>query len=287
MMLSKIRAGRSKPGLRKQHISCVTLVAEYAGMVWEGGKVGDVELTLGVGDDDGCTKEAGVTVADAGGAGSTALMLQSVLPLYTLGGRGKRDLVLKGGTNCAFAPSVEHVRLCLLPILGLMGIVLECELVKRGFSFGEIRITNNGISELKNLELGERNGGIESIQVVACGVGVEEFDVDVEELQGVGVDIDLKVGGGKGKAKAFHCVCVGRLIGGGIMSTDVLLEGKKLDGTSLTEVVVKCVAEMREMAAGGGNVDYRTADQLLVFMALCGGRGIIRVGGRETRGANI
>lgn len=59
-------------------------------MVWEGGKVGDVELTLGVGDDDGGTKEAGVTVADAGGAGSTALMLQSVLPLYTLGGRVRR-----------------------------------------------------------------------------------------------------------------------------------------------------------------------------------------------------
>lgn len=72
----------------------------------------------------------------------------------------------------------------------------------------QIKITNNGISELKNLELGERNGGIESIQVVACGAGVEEFDVDVEELQGVGVDIDLKVRRRRGRVKRG---CVGGL----------------------------------------------------------------------------
>ena len=180
LSINEIRAGRSKPGLRKQHCGCVSLVAAYSGLEVLDGclRVGSESLTLRPGDGLGGGSPNRVVIADAGGAGSTALMLQSILPVFAAFGQAGRELVLKGGTNCSFAPSIDHVELCLLPILEMMGIQVKAETVKRGFStgeVGEVRVTklSGGEGCFKRLELGESNGGVESITLVVCGSSIK------------------------------------------------------------------------------------------------------------------
>ena len=107
--VKNIRAARSKPGLRPQHVASLRVAAAVGGVSVAGG-VGAVEIT--VRGSQASNQEQDVFEADAGTAGSTTLMLQASLPVCLLR-RPKETtkLRLKGGTNVPFSPGLDHARL--------------------------------------------------------------------------------------------------------------------------------------------------------------------------------
>ncbi len=72
--IEKIRAGRSKPGLMRQHLACVRAAATIGDAEVDGAEIGARMLTFRPG-----RVRAGNYRFDTGGAGSTTLVWQTVL----------------------------------------------------------------------------------------------------------------------------------------------------------------------------------------------------------------
>ncbi|KAH9366498.1 hypothetical protein HPB48_018087 [Haemaphysalis longicornis] len=97
-----IRAGRSNPGLRPQHLTGITLVKDICGGRLEQAFIGSTEVTLYPGPIRG-----GDFSADTGTAGSVVLMLQVALPCL-LFADSPSVLRLRGGTNADMAPQIDY-----------------------------------------------------------------------------------------------------------------------------------------------------------------------------------
>ncbi len=121
--MERIRAGRKKPGLARQHMTCVEAAATISGAEVEGNELGSQSLRFQPG-----TVQPGDFHFDIGTAGSTTLMLQTVLMPLLLA-EGPSRLVLEGGTHNPMAPPFEFLRDTFLPQLRAMGgqVNLECE----------------------------------------------------------------------------------------------------------------------------------------------------------------
>ena len=73
--LENIRAGREKPGLRRQHLTAVNAAVEVGAAEVKGNRMGSQELYFSP-----KTVKAGEYHFSVGTAGSTTLVLQTVLP---------------------------------------------------------------------------------------------------------------------------------------------------------------------------------------------------------------
>ncbi len=125
--IRNIRAGRAKPGLMRQHLTAVKAAAEISGAQVEGAEVGAMALTFRPGP-----VKAGDYVFRIGSAGSTTLVLQTVLPPLALAGAPSR-VAIEGGTHNSGAPPFEFLDRCLLPLIRRMGFDVTARLKRPGF----------------------------------------------------------------------------------------------------------------------------------------------------------
>jgi RNA 3'-terminal phosphate cyclase (ATP) len=125
--LRKIRAGRSKPGLAAQHLTCVQAAAEVCGGTLGGATLGSQEIELHPGP-----VRAGEYRFQIGTAGATTLVLQTVLPALLRAG-GPSQVTITGGTNVPWSPPYEYLELVFGPTLGQMGLQFEVERRRVGF----------------------------------------------------------------------------------------------------------------------------------------------------------
>lgn len=137
--IQNIRAKRSKPGLRPQHMTGLQLIAHISNGSLEDGCIGATEVTLIPGH-----LEATEATGDTGTAGSCMLLAQSALPCLLFappkpGGVATSLLHLKGGTDAAMAPTEGYFQHVLLPVLRkTLHISADITLRKRGF-FPKVR----------------------------------------------------------------------------------------------------------------------------------------------------
>ncbi|MEM2927260.1 MAG: RNA 3'-terminal phosphate cyclase [Candidatus Bathyarchaeia archaeon] len=125
--VTRIRARRSPPGLRAQHMAAVSAVSELTGARVEGLSMGSQRLLFIPGQ-----PKAGSFSLDIGTAGSVTLVLQALMPIMAFS-PGRVSIRLKGGTNNPMAPPFEFLKEVLLPILKRMGFEAELRLLRRGF----------------------------------------------------------------------------------------------------------------------------------------------------------
>jgi RNA 3'-terminal phosphate cyclase (ATP) len=135
--MHSIRARRSKPGLMRQHLTAVNAAARIGAAEVEGAELGSQQLTfrpqaIGVADYE----------FDVGTAGSTTLVLQTLLPPLLTAAR-PCTLTLRGGTHNPLAPPFEFLALAFLPLLARMGTRVTATLERCGFfpaGGGEFRV---------------------------------------------------------------------------------------------------------------------------------------------------
>lgn len=122
-----IRAGRARPGLKRQHLACIRAAAEICKGTLEGDKPNGAELRFQPGQ-----VEAGDYHFSVGSAGSALLVFQTVIwPL--LFAKGNSRVVFEGGTHNPMAPPFDFVERCFLPAIRRMGAVVNLQLERRGF----------------------------------------------------------------------------------------------------------------------------------------------------------
>ena len=121
--IDNVRARRSKPGLQRQHLTCVLAAARVCDARVKGASVGSGRVDFEPGD-----VRAGSYDFDIGTAGSTGLVLQTVLPIL-LHADGASRVAIRGGTHNPKAPCSDFLRTTFLPLIG--GVSLE--VARHGF----------------------------------------------------------------------------------------------------------------------------------------------------------
>jgi RNA 3'-terminal phosphate cyclase (ATP) len=132
LRMRRIRAGRKRPGLQAQHLACVSAAARLCNGVARapGGKpleIGGQELELVPG-----TEQASVLELDIGTAGSTTLLVQTILVPAIASGKPLKAIVT-GGTHNPLAPPFEFLDRVFLPHLRAMGADVTATLEQHGF----------------------------------------------------------------------------------------------------------------------------------------------------------
>lgn len=151
--IRNLRARRTRPGLRPQHLTALRAAAAVGGAAVEGAALGSQVVTFRPGP-----VRPGEYRFAIGTAGSTTLVLQTVLPAL-LTARGPSTLVLEGGTHNPLAPPFDFLAATYLPLLRRMGPRVEATLVRPGFvpsGGGEIRVTVRPAPRLTPLTLTAR-----------------------------------------------------------------------------------------------------------------------------------
>jgi RNA 3'-terminal phosphate cyclase (ATP) len=148
-----IRAGRAKPGLLRQHLTAVLAATEIGDAVSDGAEIGSPELVF---------RPEKIRPGEyrfaIGSAGSTTLVLQTVLPALMVAA-GPSRLTLEGGTHNPFAPPFDSLARTFLPQLARFGARVEATLVRPGFypaGGGRMEIEINPAPKLYPIQLTER-----------------------------------------------------------------------------------------------------------------------------------
>ncbi len=125
--ISNIRAGRSKPGLRAQHLTAVEAIAQVCGAETRGARLGSTELVFRPGP-----IIPGSYRFDIGTAGATSLVLQTVLlPLSR--GAEMSTVAITGGTHVPWSPCFHYLEWSWLPVLRGLGCDARLTLKRAGF----------------------------------------------------------------------------------------------------------------------------------------------------------
>jgi len=125
--LRGVRAGRSKPGLMRQHLTALDAAARIGNAAVSGAALGAQEIAFRP-----QAVQSGDYLFAIGTAGSTTLVLQTVLPAL-MSAEGESRLTLVGGTHNPMAPPFHFLQRSFAPLLQRLGVGLELKLERHGF----------------------------------------------------------------------------------------------------------------------------------------------------------
>jgi len=264
--IRRIRAGRAKPGLLRQHLTAVQAAAAVCGARTAGALLGSQALEFVPGAVRGGDYEFAI-----GSAGSCTLVLQTVLPAL-LRVDAPSTLKLSGGTHNPFAPPAHFLQRAFLPLLAKMGARVKLEIVRCGFypaGGGELRVHIEPCVALAPLHLMQR-GAVLRIHAESLVAGVPA-QVARRELAVVQVALGLadealalrELPPDQGPGNALLLTCEHEHA-----SEVVVAFGER--GVSAEKVAARAVSEMRAYLEAGAAVGEHLADQLLLPMALAG-----------------
>jgi len=152
--MTNIRGARKpKPGLMRQHLTCVKAAQEVCGATVEGAEIGSQELVFRPG-----AIKAGDYHFAIGTGGSTTLVLQTLIPAL-LQADGVSTVRIEGGTHNPMAPPFDFIDACYLPALRRMGVRIAVTLERTGFmqaGGGSIMAEIHPLKKWKRLALLER-----------------------------------------------------------------------------------------------------------------------------------
>jgi RNA 3'-terminal phosphate cyclase (ATP) len=151
--IDHIRARRPRPGLQRQHLTCVEAAAEVSRARTTGAALGSRHLTFEPGN-----LAAGEYNFKVGTAGSAILVLQTVLPPLLLAD-GPSRVTISGGTHNIAAPPFDFLQAAFLPLVGRMGPRVTATLDRHGFypaGGGKLTVEIEPVRRMTPIDLLER-----------------------------------------------------------------------------------------------------------------------------------
>ncbi|HEX5708661.1 MAG TPA: RNA 3'-terminal phosphate cyclase [Pyrinomonadaceae bacterium] len=267
--VERVRARRDPPGLKRQHLAAVHAAAQIGGAEVQGASVGAREFTFVPGE-----VTPGEYTFSIGTAGSTTLVLQTVLPPL-MKASGPSVVTLEGGTHNVMAPPFDFLQKSFLPLVGRTGPRVTAELERYGFyppGGGRFHVYVEPSAESQRLDI-DALGRIKARRAVALvvklppSIGERELAVVREQLGWDETDAELRVEESRNA-----------LSPGNVVMLEVESEHLTEVFTSVGErgVRAEVVAERAAREAArylelGAPVDEHLADQLLLPLALGAG----------------
>jgi RNA 3'-terminal phosphate cyclase (ATP) len=265
--IDKIRAGRKKPGLMRQHLAAVRAATEICGAQTQGAEVGSTALSFEPGP-----VRAGDYVFNIGSAGSTSLVLQTVLVPLALAG-APSHVTIQGGTNNLAAPPFEFVDRAFLPPLRRMGFVVEATLTRPGYypaGGGEIVVTIGAAQEKRVLHLTERGALVaRKGEAIVSNLSYLIAQREITRLRAaLGWPDDCLQAITETRATGPGNIIVVTIVHEHV--TEVCVAFGRI-GASAEAVASECAEEANAYLDGAHPVGTHLADQLLLPMALGSG----------------
>jgi len=266
VVVRNIRAKRERPGLAPQHLAAVAAVATVCGARVEGLAPRSRQVRIAPG-----TISGGGYRFDVGTAGSVALVLQALLPLWIASGHAAA-VTVTGGTDVPHAPPFDYFQNVLLPLLARLGVEVRIQGIRRGYyprGGGEVRLTV-APGSLEPLVLDER-GAILAIEGRAHVSSIPEHiatrmrDAALERCPQARVEVEV-VDAARAAGPGGAIVVWART------GATVLGAGRVAERGVRAETLGAAVGE--ELAAdlsAGATLDRHAADQMLVYLALAKG----------------
>ena len=268
--IENIRAGRKEPGLQRQHLAAVRAAAQVGRAEVSGDALGSQQLTFVPQD-----IAPGKCKFSVGTAGSTTLVLQTVLPALMLASK-PTSLTLEGGTHNTAAPAYDFVARTFVPILKRIGANVDMQLLAYGFypaGGGVIKVAIQPSSELWRLELtshgnpGERMARV-LIANLPRNIAERELAVIAQRFSWPPSSLKIEPVSSRGPGNVILLEVESENI------TEVFT-GFGERGVRAETVAENVAQEARRYLASNAPVGEHLADQLLVPMALAKG-GVFR-----------
>lgn len=265
--IENVRASRSRPGLRPQHVTAVEAAATIGRAERTDVEEGTSCLTF-----EPTTIEPGRYHFAVNTAGSAVLVLQTVLPPL-LTAKGPSVVTVEGGTHTRWAPTFDFFASTFLPLVQRMGPVLRASLDRPGFypkGGGRCTVEVEPTAQLASLALTERGEArrLRARSIVA-NLPRHIAEREISALQeGLPVElnetrIETPSAYGAGNALLLELV---------FEHVTEVIDGIGEKGTPAETVAMRVVDEARHYLEADAPVGPYLADQLLIPLALGGGQ---------------
>jgi RNA 3'-terminal phosphate cyclase (ATP) len=280
--IEKIRAGRRKPGLLRQHLTCVTAATAISGATTTGAELGSTALTFTPGPIKGGTYEFAI-----GSAGATTLVFQTILPALLRATEPSR-VTLFGGTHNPFAPTFDYLQRAFLPLLAKMGAEVETKLHKPGFypaGGGKWHAVIQPCAKLQPLAL-EDAGDLITRRIIA---DVSNLPYDVAERECALAAHLLGWSADTAQARTVRADGNGNvlMIELGYANVTELFVGFGERNVSAEQVATQTVGSLRDYQMTHAPVGPHLCDQLLLPLALAGSGSFVTGAPTEHTRTNI
>ena len=265
--LTHIRGKRAKPGLMRQHLTAVRAAATIGNANVEGDEIKSQSLNFIPGKVTPGSYEFAI-----GTAGSTTLVLQTILPVLMLADKPS-TIQLEGGTHNAMAPSFDFLEHVFLPILKKMGCEVTISLGQAGFypaGGGSLVAEIKPVSKFSRVEILKRGKLVSRLATAGiCNLSEEiarrELRVTAKELNLSRNEIQVKDyknahGAGNVLSMSYHYDNI----------TEIITAFGEKELTS-EKVAKDLVREAKRYEKADAPIGEHLADQLLLPMALAGG----------------
>ena len=123
-----IRANRSNPGLRPQHMTAIKIIADLFHAEFENLKIGADWIRFLPSD----KFKGGSVKFDIGTAGSIPLILMTVVPAISLS-NNSLQIEVTGGTDVKASPTIDYIKHIVAESYRSIGIKFSVNVLKRGY----------------------------------------------------------------------------------------------------------------------------------------------------------
>lgn len=277
--MRNIRAGRSQPGLKPQHLTGVRAAAEMCDAEIEGAEVGSTELIF-----QPSKLKQGHFRFDVGTAGSVTLVLQTLMPLMAYA-PGKVVVEVSGGTDVRWSPPVDYILNVALVVVGRMGFDGRLEVKKRGHypkGGGLVRLSVKPVEQCSSI-VGLDPGGPVRIHGVSHCTGLPRHVAErqsaaaMKVLHAKGLPepeividyIEARSGFGAGSGLVLSAQTKHRAV----LGADALGER----GKPAEEVGSEAAGRLVEEVESGAFLDHHMGDIIVPYMALADGHSEVTV----------
>lgn len=279
--IHNVRGGRKKPGLRPQHLIAVQGMALITGAKVEGAEPGSMRLYF-----EPRQVVPGSYSLDVGTAGSTSLVLQTMIPAMLFAKKASR-VVVAGGTHVPWSPCFHYLKEVFVPALQQMGGALQLEAKRWGWypkGGGKVIASILPVPELSSVDF-TWQGRLQDTYVLSAvsnlsmSIAERQRDQVLKRLRGQGGGKELRIELLKGPSPGTGTVVFIRArFENGVAGFTSL--GKR--GKPAEKVADDACSDFIEFIASGAAVDDHLADQLVLYMALAKGRSSL-IAGRITK----
>ena len=271
--LNNIRQRRVKPGLMAQHLKAVEAAREVGKATVEGARLGSQSLVF-----EPTGFYSGEFHYDIGTAGSTSLVLQTILPPLSFAAASS-VVTLIGGTHVPWSPCFHYLEMHWLHYMRRIGFDIRLELDAAGFyprGGGRVVAMVRPASRISPLCLTNR-GPLKRIRGISA---VANLDLRIAERQKV--QAIKRLGDVAGQVE-FEILSLSSPSKGTLLlllaefeNSQCCFYGLGALGKPAERVADEAVNELLNLLATDGAIDHYLSDQLLLPLALATGVSEIR-----------
>jgi RNA 3'-terminal phosphate cyclase (ATP) len=266
--LTNIRARRSQPGLKPQHVKAIEAAAEICQADFSPVAPGTPTLRF-----EPKQPVAGNYRFDIGTAGATSLVLQTALLALSYAD-APSTVTVTGGTHVPWSPCFHYLDWHWRHYLHLIGFSFGMTLARAGFyppGGGEINASVSPHVQLKPLTLTERGAllrvrGVSGVAKLPLSIAERQRAQALKQLAGLEQPVTIQVETIDALSAGTYLVLLAEFEHSQYCVTALGARGKRAEA-----VADEAIDGLKRFLASPGVIDAHLADQLLIPLSLASG----------------